>query len=358
MINNSKSNNDKLALLLLIMSIFITACSTGPAKTTETYRSLNVETSKKDRQQYFLLDQKGRVVSRGYGNNGKLSFSLDRLYNPGNQCFKVVDRQRKVFGKLEAINLSVLPEFRKTESELKQINASLRSLQSQSTRNKRALNNSKQQLASNRAYKNGSCILPKQRYLAPKPATKCSSEYQCKQEGGAICYSMTFGSTGCSIAASELNISGMLTSPFCGATAAKLAKQKYGLGDAVADAIIGGIEDEAKSTWDQGNWFGALFLGAIAVGGKYLQAESCTDNFIKKHYLPLANWKQRKAYIEREPHTAIRQCKTSLASIEQYPSKQKNINRKLTSLHEKKKLLETRYNQLKLSASPVQHCKR
>lgn len=348
----------KPVIALLMVAISLAGCAVKPVTSTQTIQSIDIRLSKPDKQVYRLVDQRRRVVANSNGANAQLNFSLPPSRYLLQQCLTVTDARGKVFAALQNIKPTLAITYHNTRREYAENTRRVRYLTYTRQRTEQQRIAAIRQLKTNRAFVRDRCILPEQRYLPARPRTKCDSEHQCKEEGGAICYTMVFrNATACSIAASELKLSGMLTSPACGALAAKMAKEKYGMGDLVADAILGGIEDSAKENWNKGEYGAAVLLGAIAVGGKYLQARNCTENFVERHYGPLREWLKLKYYIEREPYQSKRTCEVLVTTANRSLRNNEQISKQLEAALETQKRLGQDMTKLRTTSQEIAFCK-
>ncbi len=347
----------KHLITFFVCSLAISGCAVKPTAVTETIRTIDIKLSKRNNQTYRLIDQNRRVIATSHGGNGLLSFPVPRTRHRYNRCLTVIDQRGKVFGNLSNIKPTVATQYYEAQFRFNQSVRRVQSLQREQQRRKQYRKMAVRQLGLNQAFIKGRCVLPAQRYLSPRPNTKCKSERECKEEGGAICYNMVFTANACSIAASKLKVSGILTSPSCGLIAAKLAKEKYGMGDLVADAIIGGIEDSAKNKWNKGEYGNAFILGFFALSGKYLQAEACTTKFINKYYGPLRDWRKRKTFLERERYNTKQSCETLSRNINRYIQDEPQIKKQLEVARNYKVINEKTVVKLQVLSRTVEFCK-
>lgn len=307
-----------LRLLLLLPSALLAACAAPVKQGTYTYNTLELEFPRNDPGPYSLSNTGGGFIANSTAGYGKLSFTLP-VDRPIAACVMVTDRAgRTVLENRTAIHLPMRLEYqdllRRRQSLLLEQKSAFSN--AESIRSQRDAENAK--LQSNRAYSAGKCLQPAPLPLPPKPIAKCGSQRECLQDGAAICFSRYLGTKGCGIAMSEFKIPGLLSSPGCAAAAAKLAGEKYDLGNAFVDALHGLAEDTARDLMKSRN-AGDVILGAV-IGGttqaiQLMEAKTCTDKFVVRHFAPLRQWTARVEQIKAESGQLWAACQSQLQAM-------------------------------------------
>jgi hypothetical protein len=215
-------------------------------------------------------------------------------------------------------------------------------------------------LSGNRAWASASCSVPYQRQYPPKPATRCDSRDECLQEAGAMCFTRFLGAEGCGLAASELRVSGILASPACGAIAAQLAEQEYGLGEAFVDAIHGAVDDWARGKVEQGGFWNTL-VGVVGYGAnKYVQlqeANACASQIFQREYAPLERWLNEVGHIQSEPQRLYQSCSSDHATLQAQSSLLSSAVANQNQLGNNVVLLDKQLTQLEGKREPLSFCR-
>ena len=302
-------------LALLLLSGCASPLSSGVGSAT----ALEFKTSERDGTPFRAV-AKGQVIAGGQARGGSVFIQLPSSIDVG-PCVSLHDAKGKnVFPNGASIYTAVRSELIEATYSLQRVNSELAS--SRRTDPRLLLASARERLSGNRAFSNQQCSRPVQRPIPRRPDTRCTSHQECLQEGAAICFTRYIGERGCGAALSEFRVPGLLSSPSCAATAAKLAGEKYEMGDAVVDAIVGAIEDAGANLRQSDSIFDNLFGLAIGAGAevrRLSQARSCTDSFIRQHFGPLETWQSNVRDITSEPDRLLASCqadRTNLPSLE------------------------------------------
>ena len=224
------------------------------------------------------------------------------------------------------------------------------------------LASTRNRLSNNRAFVGQQCIRPEQRPLPIRPKTRCTSRQECLQDGASICFTRYLGESGCGVASSELGGPGILSRSDCAAAAARLAGEKYELGDAVVDAIMGIVDDEAadlQSNDSLSDNFLGFAIETLSEVRKLEQAKLCTNSFVQKHYGPMEAWQSNARSITTEPYRLVGSCQRDLDSLHSLESalihspNQANTDR----LEAKVAELKGRQRTLETEKRPLEFCK-
>ena len=344
---------------LVLVCIMLSGCSIKPVSTLHTYKDLQVKLSQADKSWYRLVDEKRRLVSKSTGVNGVLNFGISGRTDVS-QCFYVINKKgENIFGGTSRISLSLIAEYRK-------INAEKQALERKRDRNERAdkryrskYKSDWKSLRANRAFKNKTCHTPAQGPIPRKPVTKCATEKQCREEGGAICFSQFLGSEGCGIALKKLKIPGLLSSPGCAAAAAELANQKYNMDDALVDLLHGVVDDvadsliESNSGWDQ---FWGVVAKGLSYGVKLNKAQECTNAFVNRYYGPKHRWLNEVKRIQNEPRLTKNRCVALINQVNDYHKKINDNVNKLKKSSKELSEINLKHQQLLKVKKPVSFC--
>ena len=346
-------------LFCLLALTLLSGCASTLSSGVSSLNTIDFKTSLRDGTSLRLADN-NRVIAVGQARAGSVTFALPKSANISS-CLSIHDvKGENVFGKNVLIQPVVRIEMQKISQDLQRTNIEFS--ESQKIDPRFLLANAKRRIAENRAFVDGACILPEQRPIPQRPQTRCSSRQECEQEGAAICFTQYIGEKGCAMAFSELRMPGLLSSPSCAATAAKLAGEKYELGHAVVDAITGMIDDiggNLRDSDDLGDNILGWVIGAAVEVGQLSQARSCKNSFIEKHYEPLESWKSNVRDITSEPEKLLASCqadRNSLPSLESalitstIPANTDRLETAVVELTKRHKMLET-------ERLPVQFCR-
>lgn len=309
----------KILIILVITIVFLSGCAVKSTKTIQTNERLVVSLSSSDTDQYKLINQYGRVISRDSGEDKELSFRIPYSADL-NQCYSISNSKGKHLSD-NMYRLSLVNEYRTIDQYKKNLEKLLKKSSDKNKRYNRNLESTKNNLNTNRAFSNRSCHVPKEKPWPRKPHTKCNSHTECLEDGGAICYSRFMGLEGCSLALKELKVSGMLSSPGCAAVAAEIAGEKYDMDDAFVDFLHGVADDvggdlmKSDSVWD--NLLGVLVVGAN-YGIKLDKARQCTNNFVETHFGPKRRWIQTVNEIRAEPKKTTSRCVSLIRDHNKY----------------------------------------
>lgn len=319
---------------LLMVTTILSACAVKPVSSTQNKDKLTINLSGTDHKNYMLIDANGKALARDNGKDKKLSFSIPKNTNL-NQCFAVVNENRRFLDNSK-YSLSLIKEYRAVDTYKNTLEQKKRRNDQKLYSTINANTQTREDLVNNRAFQNLSCTLPKQRPLPSKPYTKCNSYNECLQDGGAICYTRFWGSEGCSLAAQQLKISGMLATPTCSALVAKMAGEKYDMGDVVVDFLHGMADDAGNNLMKSNSVIDRMFGGGIIAFNyavKARRAKQCAYNFADEHYGPKRRWLQKISEIRAEPQRSLNQChslvknnKTQSANIKTFRQEAKNLS--------------------------------
>jgi hypothetical protein len=307
---------------IICILAFLTGCAAKVTSIRETYHDVTLKLDAAGNSRYSLYSSTGQRLGTAAAPSGTLRFSLPSQLS-AQECLSVKNER----GEMMQVGSQGNTGFR---VQLPEQHAALQFSYSREERKHDELtkalsqhrSSSKQvssQLSVNRAHRAGTCSLPAQRSLPAQPVTRCTSRDTCFADATQICFAMAFGAEGCSMALSSQNVPGIISGPSCGAAAAKLAGEKYGMGSAIVDGIIGIVDDNADSLMQSESvadnvWGVVTRIGTSAV--KYAQANSCRSDFMEKHYSPYESWLQQVAAIEREPGEALQECRQFVARQE------------------------------------------
>lgn len=299
----------KILIMLVVTFVVLSGCVVKPIKSIQTNERLVISLSSSDKDEYKLINQYGRVIARDSGEDKELSFRIPYSANL-NQCYSISNSKGKHLSD-NLYRLSLVNEYRTIDKYKNNLEKHLKNLSDNNKLYNRYFESTKNKLNRNRAFSNRSCHVPKERPWPRKPYTKCNSDTECLEEGGAICYSRFMGLEGCSLALKELNVAGMLSSPGCAAAAAEIAGEKYDMDDAFVDFLHGVTDDAGRglmksdSVWD--NLLG-IFVVGINYGIKLDKARQCTNNFVETHFGPKRRWIEAVNEIRAEPKKTKSQC--------------------------------------------------
>ena len=343
-----------------LLTLLLTGCATQPVSSFHTHKNLHVELSKNDKHNYSLVDQKGKRVSRSNGRSASLNFSIP----PGTRassCFAIADHKGKnIFGEGYYFSLPLTQEYRKVDTSRKNLGYKLDIAERAEKENKRRYNAAWDRLEANPAFKDNTCHKPPRKPFPRKPRTKCKTEKECREEGGAICFSRFLGTEGCSIALKELQIPGLLSAPGCAAVAADLAGEKYGMEDAFVDFLHGVADDYADSLMQSESGLSQLF-GLIVKGANYKikldKAEQCTHQFVNRFYGPKRKWLAEVDRIKSEPARVQSTCFSIIREVNDYHKKIDESKQETSTLA--KELAAAKRNHERLSAiqRPLTRCR-
>lgn len=309
----------KYLTLFIILAAPLYGCSIHSKSTVQTKDSLVISLSGSTKNNYFLIDERGGVIAQDSAKDGKLTFSI-----PANadtkSCVQVQDQKGKKLTE-NSYYITFIDQYRLLDN-YKQFLESVvaRKVQEYADLN-RNYQDVKIRMEGHSAFSNRRCHLPDQREIPERPITRCGSYNECLEEGGAICFSRFIGSEGCSMALKEINISGMLASPACSATAARLAGDKYDMDDAFVDFLHGVADDAGGNLIKSESWFDKA-LGVLVIAANYgfklENARNCTNNFIQTYYGPMLVWQQQVREIQLEPERIKANCESLIVQHNDY----------------------------------------
>lgn len=295
--------------------LVLSGCATPLTSGVGGAAALEFKTSERDGT-LFRAVERNRVVSTGMARGGSVVFPLPATGDVG-PCIAIFDAKGKnilpdggaVYAAVRTELVSVTGSLQRTQAEL---------AASRSNDPRLLLEGARQRLSANRAFDGRQCSRPEQRPVPRRPLTRCTDRNECTQDGAAICFTRYMGEKGCGAAFSQFRIPGILSGPGCGAAAARLAGDKYEMGDAVVDANLGAIED-AGASLRRSDGLGDQLLGTlIALGSeaaKLAQARSCTDSFVQRHFGPLEAWQSDVRDITAEPDRLLATCRADHAGL-------------------------------------------
>lgn len=328
---------DAKLFVVFLVPIVLAGCSPRIYKIEETYKDVRLALDGRANDSYHLYSREGVRFSSAVPQSGTLMFNLALIPYPST-CLRVVDSKgepvRLEGVAYEGFNIKLAPqhyELRQEEQNLIKNNNSYEYTRSQ---NQNSINTVSSDLSSNRAYVNTQCLLPPMHSIPEKPNTRCVDETQCWQDATQICFAIAFGAEGCSVALSREGVPGVVSGPSCGAVAANLAEQEYGMGDAIADAIQGVVDDWANSLMRDESWLVNIFGGAVkslSYASKYDDAASCRNAFMSTHYGPYKAWEQEVINIESEPNTTLNSCTSLVEKLNKLYIDMNNIEKAIES---------------------------
>ncbi len=347
------------AMLLLL---FLASCATTLSSGTQSINSVELNVSRSDNKSYYLVDSSRKHVSSAVASSGKLVFELPRQANRFvDECVTIVDSTGKpVLDDKKSLFLASRSAYQNNSKEREQLVAAQHEDQRRERMAHDQLKAANARLRSNRAYVHATCTRPVQTAMPARPQMRCATREECLQDGAAICFSKYLGAKGCGLALNEFNIPGMLSSPVCAATAAKLAGEKYELGEALVDALYGVADDAARELMSRGT-IGEKIVGAIiGITSESLQlrdAHSCTQSFVERQFAPLENWNREVSRIRAEPAHLLQSCQQDVQSLASMPQQISATAERLRQRQPRLQALESNMNKLMRERSPIQWCR-
>ena len=345
---------------LIFFIVLLSGCATKPVSTFHTYKTLQIQLSQTDESIYALIDGANHQISQSTGKDGTLNFSIPMGANDTGGCFYIINQEGKsLFEKDPYFSLPLLTEYKKNYSSKSYLENQLNELAHNEKKYRNNYETAWKRLKQNRAFKNNTCYTPEQKQLPQEPYTKCETETECREEGGAICFSRFLGTEGCDVALKELGMSGLLSSPTCGFTASKLANEKYDMGDAIGDVLHGLVdviaEEKGKSDslWDN-------FIGAVLKGGSYAvklnNAKECTNDFVDYYFGPKRRWLAEVDAIKREPIQTRNECFSIINEVNSYHDQIKTVEKNRSELSESLQLVNLKYEKILNEKQPISYC--
>ena len=309
----------KYVTLFIILAVSLSGCSIHPKSAVQTKDSLVISLSGSANNNYFLIDERGRIVSQDSAKDGELTFSIPANVDT-KSCLLVQDQKGKKLTE-SSYQITFIDQYRSLDNYKQFLESAVaRKVQEHADLN-RNFQDVKIRMEGHNAYSNRRCHLPDQREIPERPITRCGSYNECLEEGGAICFSRFIGSEGCSMALKEINISGMLASPACSATAARLAGDKYDMDDVFVDFLHGVADDAGGKLIKSESWFDKT-LGVLVIatnyGLKLENARNCTNNFVQTYYGPMLVWQQQVREIQLEPERIKANCESLIVQHNDY----------------------------------------
>lgn len=353
--------NLRLVVVLLLMAIAAN-CSNKPTKIYQKGNSVHLDMSKEDEKLYNLAIGNSAVASSKI-KSLDLEFDVPNHVDP-NSCFRVIDQEGdQLLDK--GIRMPGLASYRLINAEYQELNLEVQQNSTGYLNSIRWAAELRRQLSADPLYNGLSCSLPKQRSLPARPRARCTSRYECESDGAAICFTRFLGSEGCSLAASEVAIPGILSSPACSAAAASLAGEKYEMGDAVVDAIHGAVDDVSEHIIDEAtkgeewDWL-SIFLGGsmklLNYGSKLNGARQCTTGFVNRHYGPTERWLRQVEFLKSEPYQLRSQCEAKLKSVKEQDLQTRNYQAFLDEKSKELKLKKANFLQAASKENEIEFC--
>ena len=343
-----------LYVLLTILVIFISGCSTKATNIIEYYNSIKMKIDNEKSEKYYLVDEFNQKITSSYASGGVLKFNIPSYVSP-NQCFFIKNHKGKDVRLGDSSNkgfkLTILKKYKNISSEIDNINEKIKEAINAKEQHKENYNYSKNSLSNNRAYKEGICIQPEMRDTPSKPSNVlCTSKDECEKEGILLCIKMLLGSEICSQKAKEMGYSSFQSSALCSATAANSLHQKYTLNDAYMDSVWGAIDDYADEKLDNGGFFGKAWGGLLKLTSltrKKQQVEECRIKFMKKYYNAYLEWQDEVYKIKNEPEKLYVACKNDVESMKRNEEGYYKKEKEISLLKGKKKVLLEKLENIK-----------
>lgn len=344
---------------LLALVVVLSGCASPLTSGVGSAGTLEFKTSERNGTPFRAADR-GRVIAAARAQGGSVTFQLPAARDTG-PCVSIHNAEGKnVFPNGASVYTAVRAELKETSDQLQRANAEL----SESRRSdpRLLIASTQERLTNNRAFVNQQCTQPEQRAIPNKPVTRCTSRQECVQDGAAICFTRYLGEKGCGAAFSEFRVPGILSGPGCAAAAAKLAGEKYELGDAFVDAMMGIIEDAGASLRESDSLLDNILGGAIRLGAeakKQSDARSCTDSFVRRHFGPLEAWQANVQSIVTEPERLFASCQKDHDSLPLLAMTliMSTIPANTDRLEEKVAELRRRQRTLEAERRPLEFCK-
>jgi hypothetical protein len=318
---------------LIVAILVFSGCAVRPVATIQTNDSLRIALSGAKKGSFKMLDSTGNLIAEDGGEDGELEFRVPGSKNVRG-CVYIEDENGKKLGK-EKYELFLIDKFRQVDGRKKNLENVHDIKSKQYSVLDKNYQDIKIRMEGHAAFSDGRCHLPESRPLPPEPVTRCSSYDECLEEGAAICYSRFIGAEGCALALKEVKVSGLLASPSCAAIAAKIAGDKYDMGDAVIDVIRGAADDYSDRLINSNSWLdkiGGVLVKIANSGYGLYEARLCTNNFVQRHYGPKIVWQQTVDEITQEPQSIKSNCESLIVQHNRYVKKMDEINIGLQSL--------------------------
>ncbi len=338
----------------------LAGCAVRPVTSFHTYKDLQVELSSADGKMYALVGKSGRRLSEAGGRGENLILSLPEGIGASG-CFYVADHKgRNIYGEGQYFGLPLIQEYRGALEAKVQLESAIEAIERAEDEYRLKHSSAVARLEANRAFDGQACSTPDQKPLPPKPNTKCETEWECREEGAAICFSQFLGAEGCSIALKELGISGLLSGPGCAAAAAELAGEKYDMDDVVVDALQGLVDDAADWLLERESFFGKLLGGGaktLNYNLKVNRAKQCTHDFVSRFYGPQRKWLESVGRVKREPARAKKECQSIRREVARFYEKKKALGEEKAARLQEFEDASVKYKSLLAARRPVSPCR-
>lgn len=300
----------KNILTLVFALLMLSGCATRIESGTNTVWSLDLRVSHADGSTLYLKNSSNTPISSAVVKKEDASFVLDKKYIES--CVTVTDEKGKsIVGDDRTLYLGVRLDFEKSSRRFQQATAELQRHDEESETLRRNAVAAELRLVGNESYRSGSCARREPTALPAKPRLRCSGSNECRQDGAAICYTRFLGTMGCEKALEQVRIPGLLSSPGCAATAARLAGEKYEMGDAVRDGLLGMLNDTAQKLRNSDSVMAQLLGyvgGGMLLADQLKSAQNCTENFVNRELEPLRVWNSRVEQIRRGLELQYGEC--------------------------------------------------
>lgn len=301
---------------VLVTVLALGGCATVASSGWSSVDALDLDYPRADGQAFFLYDGGRQPTARAVAHQGRIHFSLpaDRVIG---QCATVTDQDgRSILAGKRQVQLALRARYQAEQAQRQALVADARTAAGDIDRTRQALSATEARLAANPAHDVGACQRLAAGPLPPRPTPNCGSPDNCRADGAAICFTRYLGLRGCSEALARYGIPGLLSSPSCAASAARLANEKYDFDQAFIDALHGALSDAGREL-SQSPDFGDRMMGTmVAAFGQVTLMQSavtCTDAFVDRAQAPLRRWTATAEAIRTAPLRQEEACLGDLA---------------------------------------------
>ena len=348
-----------LATLCVVMPTSLIGCAAIAKRGIQTYDRVELELDRPESERFHLVDARGRRIAQSGASSGTISFAVEGRALPAG-CYAVLtDRGRSPVPGSRRISVDLPARHGEAVDARRAATVDAERIRAERQGYVRELDHLAATVRENPAYASGSCRVPGALPFPAEPFAPCRSRSEFLKEGAAICYVQLFGAEGCGMAFSKYGVPSAITSPACGAAVAKLANEKYGLGDALLDAIQGAIDDHAAELWGSGSTgdqLGGAFLYGLNLVAKAARAQSCTNGFVDRFYGPRERWLSRVREIESEPQQRFDECTDNLAAQSDNIAAIRALDARLAASRDRASALDERLATLTRERKKLSYC--
>jgi hypothetical protein len=324
----------RLLVVVLALGLSAVGCATKVASITGTSAAVEVELNRKHARVLQLKSATGQALDKALPDGRKVRFDLPEPSETGafgspdwsihawdGTVLRLQGRQGVTFR-----NPAWL-EYRARAHESRQSASTLQAARKADTDARSLRDRSAQRLTSNPAHKGGRCLRLDPATPPSRPALACAPG-EARSYALALCALSTGASAGCEGLAQGLGSDvdsatrQFLTSGACSALVARLLDESASpeelLGEALGDAVIGGLDALGDSALDSENVLGVLFgayVKATALAAKMAKFGRCLDTASARCSNAHRRWQQQVAETLQTPARLETACQNDLRAL-------------------------------------------